>query len=108
MPRIFSSDCTFPDNTDAPALLSVIFDVLSIAFLVALEFVLPELRIGFRRNKIFAAFVCMPEASVYKDYCIGLWEYDVRLAGISLVTDSIAESCPVKGFSDVLFWRSVL
>ena len=60
------------------AQLDALFDV---AFLVAVNFSLPELAIVLGHYKVFAAFVPVPEATIDEDDCLVFAQYNVGGAG---------------------------
>ena len=87
----------FPEYDHVPAsgLKSSVF--LFIPCNVPLELGLPELHIGLRHSRDFAALVAMPEAAVHEDDRVPFGEHDVGMAGQFGGMKAVAESEGVEG-----------
>ena len=105
---VFTANGTFPDEANPPALLLIIFEVFSVPFFVAGKLLFPEFLIGFWKNKVLTVFMGVPEAAVYKDYCVVMWKYEVWFTRVTLVTDSVAETGFEKGRANLFFGLCIL
>ena len=87
------------------AQLDALFDV---AFLVAVNFSLPELAVALGHYKVFATFVPVPEAAVDEDDCLVFAQYYVGGAGQTLDVYAVAVAMSVQVTSHNQFWFCVL
>ena len=91
----------FPDDDDGPAFGLQLAPDFLVPLLVAGDFRLPKLSVGFRDVGVLAVFVAMPEAAVDEDDGAVLGEDDIRFAGQFLVVYPIAESLVPKGMTQL-------
>ena len=63
---------------------------------IAVELGLPELHVGFRHGRDFAALMPMPEAAVHEYDCVPLGKHDVGMAGQLGGMKAVAEPQGVK------------
>jgi hypothetical protein len=82
-----------PKTYDGPSLLPESLDDLKVTFLVFVEFVGPEFRVGFRFDCMFRA--SMPEASVNEDSQARGWENYIRTSGQITTVKAESQSFPM-------------
>lgn len=101
-------DGAFPDDND---LISFLFQFLIgslVSFQISSEFTLPEFIIRLRRGGKSAAFMSMPEASVYEQDCPVFTQVHIRLSWKVLIVNSIPKSRMIKKPSNVFFRLCIL
>lgn len=87
---------TLPYDNDIPTLTFQNLIVLFIAAYIGLYFLFPEFCVTFWPDKIFAAFMLMPETTVYKNYVSVFWKDNIRLSRIAGIIFSVPESAGEK------------
>ena len=78
---MFGLQLTLPDNDCVPAEEAELDAFFYVAMFVAFYLLLPELAITLGQYEVFAAFVPVPEAAVYKNYGLILPKDNVGGAG---------------------------
>lgn len=89
---VFTTNSTFPNETNPPALFLIIFEIFSIPFFVTGKLVFPKFLIRFWENKVLAVFMSVPEATIYENYSKISGKNKVRLSRVPLVADSISKT----------------
>ncbi len=89
---VFATNSTFPNKTNTPTLLLVIFEIFSIPLFVTGKLLFPEFLIRLRKNKVGAVFMGVPEAAVYENYRIIMRKNKIRFSRVAFVTDTIAKA----------------
>ena len=88
------AEFTLPDDDGVPAKALKFPDVIRVAFLVAADFLRPEVGIGLRNRGVAAERMTVPEAAVDEDDRVIFPEDDVRASRQVLAVQGIAE--PVR------------
>ncbi len=105
---VFATNSTFPNKTNTPTLLLVIFEIFSIPLFVTGKLLFPEFLIRLRKNKVGAVFMGVPEAAVYENYCKISGKNKVRFSRIPFVADTISKTSLEKGRTNLFFRLSIL
>lgn len=82
----------FPDDDDGPAFGLQLAPDFLVTLLVAGDFRLPKLGVGFRNIGVLTVFVAMPKTAVDEDDGAVLGEDDIGSSRETLIVDAIAES----------------
>ena len=85
-----------PDYYCVPSEAAELDAFLYVAMFVAFYLLLPELAIALGQYEVFAAFVAVPEAAVYKNYGLILPKDNVGGAGQLAHVDSVAVTARVQ------------
>lgn len=98
---VLSVQFAFPHHEHFPSGFPQLTLLLRISFLVAHEFLRPEFDIGFRRGRLRALVMRMPEAAIDEDDGMPTRQHHIRMPGIPFVvfTESQAfgeEKAPYK------------
>ena len=83
---------TLPYNDDAPAFCLQFPPNFLIPLLVPGNLGHPKLGIGFGDRIILTVFVAVPEAPMYENNCVILWENNIRSSRQAFVIHSIAKT----------------
>lgn len=97
-----------PDGDAVPAHTGELLLLLAVAFLVSVDFLLPEVGIGFRYREVLASFMTMPEAAVYEDAGAVLAQHKVGMSWQPSRVETVAETTAPQIMAHQQFWLGVL
>ena len=83
---------TFPDGETMPSHSRQCLLIVFISLLITLDFVAPELGVGFWHSEIAAIVMSMPETSIHKDACAIFTHDDVGMTRQPLMEESVSEA----------------
>lgn len=88
-----------PDDDDMPSHIGETLLFLLVTLTVAVDFLLPKLRVGLGHTEVFAAFVSVPEAAVDEHARAILPQHYVGMTGQPWVVQSVSEALSPQVFA---------
>lgn len=98
----------FPNNSNPPAGIRQCLDGCGVPALVVLKLGIPEIGAGFRKPRVVAAHMAMPEAAMYEYNRIPLGQDQVRLPSKALGMQSVSEAIRPEVSANLHFRDGVL
>lgn len=97
-----------PDRDDGPGERVEHLGALQVSFNIPRHLRLPEFHVRLRHNVFRASLMSVPEASIDKDDCPVLWQYEIGRAGQPAVIQPVSITPMPQLVPHNLFWVRVL